>query len=107
MDYLEQLLEQLPLTAVLCGLDTQKTEELTAWVFTEMVSRSLNTALEPEMLRTGLQAYSKTIHDKDSERVLIAAAIQAAPGARYASVVRKRNGSTDIRAWTNSTANER
>ncbi len=97
--YSEALSNQLQRMAVRLGLDTAATEELTLLVSTATESRLLNTTQGREMLMNGLKAFASTMNDTRILDGLVAAALQAEPMIRYATVERKPGKPTRVTAY--------
>lgn len=95
----EKLLNQLPLTAALYGLDIQETEELTAWASTVTESPLQNSSQQLERLLSGLQELQKTTNSQYVVDAAITSLVQASSNVRYAVVVRRVGKPTQVIAY--------
>lgn len=87
--YCEALLKMLQDTAVLCDLDTAKTEALMAWVSTAMETHTQNTSRLRQTLMNGLKDFDWIMNDPKTRDAFLCVFLTVTPGINSAYIIHK------------------
>ncbi len=98
-DYSQALSQQLQRAAERLGLDIAETEELMQWASTATTTHSQSISLARQTLMNGLKDFALTMNDEARTDVILTAMLQAEPGIRYATIVRKPGKPPKITAY--------